>query len=119
MKRIVVLFLISLLLPIASTSQTISKDSVLILNSEQIKLTNLIFAEHEKLTEENGFLRKKIEILNEYNKNYEHMDSIQQNVIKTQNANIEKLNKSIRYKNMLITSIGTGLLLSLIVLFIK
>lgn len=119
MKKIVVLFLISLLLPIASISQTISKDSVLVLNSEQIKLTNLIFAEHEKLTEENKFLYKKIDMLNEYNKNYEHIDSIQKNVIATQEANIEKLNKSIKYKNMLITSIGSGLLLSLIVLFIK
>ncbi len=119
MKKLVVLLLISLLLPIKSLSQSISKDSVLILNPEQVKTINLIFAEHEKFSKDIPLLKTEISTLQSANQNLTKIDSLRVQEINQYKNNIKQLKKSIKTKNMLNAGLGTGFLLSLLILIIK
>ncbi len=61
MKKLVILLLIILFQKITCFSQTILPDSTVLITSEQLKKTNLIFAEHSKLLEENKLLYRQID----------------------------------------------------------
>ena len=116
MKRIVLSFLISLLPLTHCFSQTISNDTTYTITAEQLKLTNMIFAEHEFLSKKVPLLEQEINDLKELNTECETNSLVYQSVINDQEARIKKLNKSIKVKNTLITGTGVGFVVSLILL---
>lgn len=132
MKRIVILFLITLLARIMCFSSTISEvteqDSIVSITSEQLKYANLIFVEHKKLLEENDLLNQQV---HNYEVKVDYMqqtDSLRQEQIENYQsinsaylAQVEDLNKAIKRKNREITcwkiggiTVSVGLLLFLL-----
>ena len=112
LRRLLVLLSIILLTTTTSFSLTtltpISNDSIVYLTREQLKETNLIFAEHHKLLVENKLLEEQI---SNYKKNNELL--MQSNSIKEAQINLYKnwngsLNESLekRNKSLLIWKVG-------------
>ena len=130
MKRSIILLVLSLLTAIASFTQTTYpknlNDSLVIITAEQLKQTNLIFAEHDYLTKENVLLKNKISLQDSLIYNYSQIDSIQKNNIvklteKVDFANnkINKLEKQFKiYKPVAYISSG-ALIATLLVLLLK
>ena len=120
MKRIVILFCVSLLTVILCSSQNtypkILNDSLIVITNDQLKQTNLIFVEHSKFKEENRELYNQLNNYNALIDNYKQIDSLQIGEIKElkiRNDNLEKMyNEKIRSvtkkKNYIIA--GSGLL---------
>jgi len=130
MKRSIVLLLINLLIAIASFTQTTYprnlNDSLVIITAEQLKQTNLIFAEHEFLTEENLILKDKINLQDSLIYNYSKIDSIQKNnIIKLTsevdfaNNKINKLEKQFKYYKPVAYISSSALVISLLILLLK
>ena len=130
MKRSIVLLLINLLIAIASFTQTTYprnlNDSLVIITAEQLKQTNLIFAEHEFLTEENLILKDKINLQDSLIYNYSKIDSIQKNnIIKLTsevdfaNNKINKLEKQCKYYKPVAYISSSALVISLLILLLK
>lgn len=103
MKKIVLLLSISLLIPITSISQTISKDSLITITPTQLKQINLIFNEHSSLKKEKEVYLEQINSYERVIDNYQQLDSV--NIVKSklykqelQNKEntISKLNKAIK-----------------------
>ena len=129
MKRIVILFLIILLQTTTSFSQIIWNDSVIGITPIQLKTTNLIFVEHEKLLKENSLLKIQLDNYVKDNQLLTQTDSIKTIQLKgykdldTQNKKqIEQLNKDLSRKKKELTvwkigglGISVGLLLWLLV----
>lgn len=129
MKRIVILFLIILLQTTTSFSQIIWNDSVIGITPIQLKTTNLIFVEHEKLLKENSLLKIQLDNYVKDNQLLTQTDSIRTIQLKgykdldTQNKKqIEQLNKDLSRKKRELTvwkigglGISVGLLLWLLV----
>lgn len=129
MKRIVILFLIILLQTTTSFSQIIWNDSVIGITPIQLKTTNLIFVEHEKLLKENSLLKIQLDNYVKDNQLLTQTDSIRTIQLKgykdldTQNKKqIEQLNKDLSRKKRELTvwkiggvGISFGLLLWLLV----
>lgn len=125
MKRFVILFLLIILVRIISFSQITLTDSIVCITPEQLKITNLIFAEHSKLKYENYLLSKQIDT---YKLDNQYLDSINQlqlqkynNIVSSYENQIMDLNKSLDKSNRSIKmwkiggiTIGAGLLLWLI-----
>jgi len=88
------LFCLILIVPILSTSQTIS-DSIKI-SSEQLRTTNLIFAEHSKLSNENVLLKSQIINLEKIDSIWVHTDSIRREQISEYATIVEKQQKQIK-----------------------
>lgn len=116
MKKRVLLFLVSLLLTIPCSSQTILPDSSYVITAEQLKLTNQIFAEHEFLLNKTKLLEDKIFAYKGLTEEYQKSDSIKTLTIDQQNASIKKLKKSIKVKNTIMTGTSVGFLVSLLIL---
>lgn len=127
MRKLGILLLINLLIPIAVSSQTISKntypkilgDSIVLITPEQLKETNLIFNEHNLLKTKVPLLEGKIQVLTEINDNHSKIDSLRVQEINQYKANVDKLKKSIKIKNTLITGISSGFVVSLLLLLFK
>lgn len=127
MRKLGILLLINLLIPIAVSSQTISKntypkilgDSIVLITPEQLKETNLIFNEHNLLKAKVPLLERKIQVLTEINDNHSKIDSLRVQEINQYKANVDKLKKSIKIKNTLITGISSGFVVSLLLLLFK
>lgn len=127
MRKLGILLLINLLIPIAVSSQTISKntypkilgDSIVLITPEQLKETNLIFNEHNLLKNKIPLLERKIQVLTEINDNHSKIDSLRVQEINQYKANVDKLKKSIKIKNTLITGISSGFVVSLLLLLFK
>lgn len=127
MRKLGILLLINLLIPIAVSSQTISKntypkilgDSIVLITPEQLKETNLIFNEHNLLKAKVPLLERKIQVLTEINDNHSKIDSLRVQEINQYKANVDKLKKSIKIKNTLITGISSGFVVSLFLLLFK
>lgn len=127
MRKLGILLLINLLTPIAVSSQTISKntypkilgDSIVLITPEQLKETNLIFNEHNLLKAKVPLLERKIQVLTEINDNHSKIDSLRVQEINQYKANVDKLKKSIKIKNTLITGISSGFVVSLLLLLFK
>lgn len=127
MRKLGILLLINLLIPIAISSQTISKntypkilgDSIVLITPEQLKETNLIFNEHNLLKTKVPLLERKIQVLTEINDNHSKIDSLRVQEINQYKANVDKLKKSIKIKNTLITGISSGFVVSLLLLLFK
>lgn len=111
MKKILILLLITLLVPISAFSTTTStqtnQDSIVYVTAQDIKYANLIFIEHKKLIKENDILKKQVvdyekvvEIANE-------VDSLRVEQIKTLDKDytirINSLNDEIKRKNSHLT----------------
>lgn len=101
-----------------SFSQNISEnnkiDSVLI-TSEQLKYTNLIFVEHEKLLIENDLLYQEIDSYEYELETWRNQDSIRLNELNTyaqltdnQNLQILNLNKELNKNKKFITGLKVG-----------
>ena len=127
MRKLGILLLINLLIPIAVSSQTISKntypkilgDSIVLITPEQLKETNLIFNENNLLKTKVPLLERKIQVLTEINDNHSKIDSLRVQEINQYKANVDKLKKSIKIKNTLITGISSGFVVSLLLLLFK
>lgn len=127
MRKLGILLLINLLIPIAVSSQTISKntypkilgDSIVLITPEQLKETNLIFNEHNLLKTKVPLLERKIQVLTEINDNHSKIDSLRVQEINQYKTNVDKLKKSIKIKNTLITGISSGFVVSLLLLLFK
>lgn len=79
MKKLVIGLLLSLLIPIASISQTtypIIKDSLVIITQSQLKTANLIFNEHQFLKEKVRLLDNQVSDLTKLNSLYIAQDSL-------------------------------------------
>lgn len=130
MKRSIILLVLSLLTAIASFTQTTYpknlNDSLVVITAEQLKQTNLIFVEHEHLTNENVLLKNKISLQDSLIHNYSQIDSIQKNnIIKLTeevdfaNNKINKLEKQFKvYKPVAYISSG-ALIATLLILLLK
>jgi hypothetical protein len=127
MRKLGTLLLINLLIPITVSSQNISKntypkilgDSIVLITPEQLKETNLIFNEHNLLKAKVPLLERKIQVLTEINDNHSKIDSLRVQEINQYKANVDKLKKSIKIKNTLITGISSGFVVSLLLLLFK
>lgn len=119
MKKIIILFLITMFVKITSSSQitlnNINQDSTVSIAFDQLKFTNLIFIEHEKLLIENGLLSKQIS--NQESKIHlmNITDSLRINQIDTYKTlndqyifKIKDLNQVIKDKNKTINLIKIG-----------
>ena len=112
MKRTIILFYISLLIAMYCSSQTtyphILNDSLVIITAEQLKQTNLIFLEHDKLTKENAQLLNKINQQNQMINNYIKIDSLNIKKQAELNNTIDNLKSDIKKKSK--TSVKKGIL---------
>lgn len=84
-----------------------------------MKETNLIFNEHNLLKTKVPLLERKIQVLTEINDNHSKIDSLRVQEINQYKANVDKLKKSIKIKNTLITGISSGFVVSLLLLLFK
>lgn len=113
MIRNLMLFCISLLTVICGSSQTtypkLVGDSLVLITTNQLKQTNLILLEHDKLSKENVLLNKKVEYQEEIITNYAKIDSL--NILKQQELSdqITKLQSDIKKKSKV--SLRNGLLI--------
>ena len=114
-KRLLLLCLVL----IVSTS-SFSQDTLKI-TSEQLRLTNVIFLEHKKFSEQVPLLQQQITNLEQINESWKQTDSIRKSqllycnqVIEDKNKSIEGLNKSLKRKQNLIKYGGTVSVLTII-----
>ena len=132
MKKNILIFLITTLATTTSFSQTILRetenDSTVLITSNQLKNTNLIFIEHEKLLKENALLYKQLDNYKVSNDLLVQTDSLRKKEIaeyklltESFNDEIKKLNKEIKHKDKRLLSwkiggitISSGLLLWLL-----
>ena len=125
-KTIIFVLLMSLATTMCCFSQTISKskqkeDSLVVITSTQLKQTNIIFLEHQKLLKEKGEYLKQIDYLEAINQNYLIVDSLRNkqldvctNIISEKQDSINNLKKSLqkskkrnRVKNFFIGGIAS------------
>ncbi len=119
MKKSILTFFLILLATTTSFSQTISnetkRDSTVLITSDQLKRTNLIFLEHEALLKTNSLLHQQ---LNNYKLNNDLLlrsDSIRKVEIdkyklltESFNSEIASLNKEIKRKDRTILTLKIG-----------
>lgn len=112
MKKSITIFLLNLLTATVCFSQTtypsILNDSLIVITNKQLKQTNLLFLDREKLIKENTELKFQIDNYNSILDNYKYTDTIKSNqidllktnlndynnIINNQSIKIDKLNKS-------------------------
>lgn len=112
------LLLLCLVLIVSTSS--FSQDTLKI-TSEQLRLTNVIFLEHKKFSEQVPLLQQQITNLEQINENWKQTDSIRKSqllycnqVVEDKNKSIEGLNKSLKRKQNLIKYGGTASVLTII-----
>ena len=100
------------------SSSIIYKDSIIIVTPIQLKNTNLIFAEHDKLLKENSLLKSQIDNYKEDNKLLMQSDSIKDleincysNINKELNNSLQKKNKSLLLWKIGGITVSTSLLI--------
>ena len=101
-KRLLILSLVMMSTVTTFSSSTIYKDSIIIITPIQLKNTNLIFAEHNKLLKENSLLKSQIDNYKEDNKLLIQSDSIKDleinyyfNINRELNNSLQRKNKSL------------------------
>lgn len=113
-------YLLLCLVMIASTCAFSQNTSTITITSEQLRTANLIFAEHQKLSETVPLLKNQITNLELINKSWEKTDSINRIIIKSKNESIEDLNKSLKKKqNVIKYGTAGSCILILLCLLIK
>ena len=105
------LFCLILIVPILSISQTTS-DSIKI-TSEQLRITNLIFAEHAKLSNQVLLLESQVRNLEKVDSIWLHTDSIRreqvtqyEQVIQQQEKRFEKTKRQSWFKDFVISGLS-------------
>jgi len=68
-------------------------DSLVVITANQLKQTNLIFLEHDKLSNENKMLYNKVALLDSLNNNYVKIDSINNITINNLKQELAKKSK--------------------------
>ena len=132
MRKFVTLFFLILLMTTTCFSQNIlvreNSDTIVLITPKQLKETNLIFAEHQKLLKENSLLFKQISNYKLDNSLLLRTDSLKtlqikdyENLVTAYSLNIEKLNKEIKKQDKTILTlkisgitVGVGLLVWLL-----
>lgn len=96
----ILLFVFSLLIPITCISQNTYKvsveDSMIVITPTQLKQTNLIFNEHNKLLKENKILNG---IISDYSKivvSYKTLDSLNNTKISNYQQEIDKTKETLK-----------------------
>ena len=109
-KRYLLFYLI-LIAPLLSISQTTS-DSIKI-TSEQLRITNLIFAEHAKLSSQVLLLESQVRNLEKVDSIWLHTDSIRrkqviqyEQVIQQQEKKFEKTKRQSWFKDFIISGLS-------------
>lgn len=101
MKKILLILLISLSLPMLGFSQNtfpkIVQDSMIVITPQQLKHTNLIFLEHKKLKSEILELNKKLSLQKQINDKLEESLVVQTNTIENYKS-MESINKDMLYR---------------------
>ena len=101
MKKILLILLISLSLPMLGFSQNtfpkIVQDSMIVITPQQLKHTNLIFLEHKKLKLEILELNKKLSLQKQINDKLEESLVVQTNTIENYKS-MESINKDMLYR---------------------
>ena len=137
MKKRKIAFLVMTLVPIYSFSQNTSSPTMIdtihleipvnpselvSITDKQLKIANLIFLEHEKMSQEIPLLEAKISNLEKIDSIWHHTDSVRSvnetnyiNTILNNNTDIQKLKKE---KNILFGTSITGIALFLLSLFL-
>lgn len=137
MKKRKIAFLAMTLVPIYSFSQNTSSPTMIdtihleipvnpselvSITDKQLKIANLIFLEHEKMSQEIPLLEAKISNLEKIDSIWNHTDSVRSvnetnyiNTILNNNIDIQKLKKE---KNILFGTSITGIALFLLSLFL-
>lgn len=110
MRRLILLCLITTASIYANSQNT----STITITSEQLRTTNLIFAEHNKLSKTVPLLKQRINNLELINKKWENTDSLRkvqavqyENIIKDKDKSIRRLNESLKRTKTLI-KVGAG-----------
>lgn len=124
MRRKCLLLCLAVTVSIYAFSQN---TSTITITSEQLRITNLIFAEHQKLSETVPLLESQIANLELINKSWEKTDSIHRvqllyygNIIEDKNRSIEGLNKSLKKKqNVIKYGAASSYVLILLCLLLK
>lgn len=119
MKKIVMLLFIIMLGKTISFSQTILNDTTVYITAKQLKTTNLIFLEHQKLLAEDSLLVQELQYQKQQNKLLIEADSIRQQHYKVaqDNCNLEKekLQKTLNVWKIGGISLSTALLILLLI----
>ena len=119
MKKSILTFFLILLATTTSFSQTISneikKDSTVLITSDQLKRTNLIFVEHEALLKTNSLLHQQLDNYKLNNNLLLRSDSIHKVEIdkyklltESFSSEITSLNKEIKRKDRTILTLKIG-----------
>ena len=119
MKKNITMFLLTLLMTTTCFSQNIltetKKDSTVLITSEQLKRTNLIFVEHEALLKSNSLLSQQLINYKLSNDLLLKTDSIRKIEIdnyklltESFNSKINTLNKKIKQKDKVILTLKIG-----------
>ena len=116
--------LLSCLILIVSTLSY--SQSTLTITSEQLRITNLIFNDHKRLSEQVPLLTQQISNLEHINSSWEKTDSIRKSqivyynqVIEDQNKSIDGLNKSLEKKRKIIKYGGVSSIIIICLLLLK
>lgn len=122
MKKSIILLLLNLLIVTVCFSQTtypsILNDSLIVITPQQLKQTNLLFLDRERLIRENSELKFQLDNYSFLLDNYKYTDTIKSeqinllkinledynSIINSQSTKINKLNKS----NKLLRGISIG-----------
>ena len=129
LKYVTALF-ISLSIPTVSFSQTtyprIVNDTLILFTSNQLKHTNLIFAEHEMLLKKVDLLESQTRHYRELVRNYERNDTLQEGVIAANKEYysqvVDQLNNKLKKqkRKTLLTNLGSaGIATLLSIILIK
>ena len=119
MKKFIMLFFLILSMTTMCFSQNISngitKDSIVLITPKQLKETNLIFVEHQKLLKENDILFKQIsnyKLDNELLYKTDSLKTVQlenyKMLTESYNLKIEQLNKEITKKSNMLSVYKIG-----------
>ena len=105
------LFCLILIAPILSISQTTSNS--IKITSEQLKTTNLIFAEHAKLSNQVLLLESQVRNLEKVDSTWLHTDSIRreqvtqyEQIIQQQEKRFEKTKRQSWFKDFIISGLS-------------
>lgn len=86
----------------------ILNDSLIVISPTQLKQTNLIFLEHNKLILENRELKSQLNNYSDLVSNYQTNDSIKNTQISLLRSNLDKYNTIIETQNMQIKKLRSS-----------
>lgn len=123
-KKIVLTLCLLTIVPFTATSQDTSRITI---TSDQLRTTNLIFAEHKEYSQIVPLLRQENANLRLINQSWERTDSLrtvqlynQNQIIQQQDAHINKVEKSLKVSHITSgTVIGVGVIAIILCLCLK